>query len=160
MNTRAYVEGQLAQFGEFSAEERALTLVVDGRRVEAELAELNSLACSFRRMAVNDPALADASIDRLAKVSQGLANRLNYLLEPIQPIEVDADACVVQLRSCPPQQEEGRRSYYELVVKKPGVISLSRYTKAPGEPRAVATALVTREVFCRLANDLCAASLP
>ena len=52
-------------------------------------------------------------------------------MEPIRPIELDADACVVQLRSNPPQQDDDGRSYYELLVRRGGEIALARYRKEP-----------------------------
>ena len=50
-------------------------------------------------------------------------------MEPICPIEIDADACVVQLRSNPPHRDDDGRSYYELMVRRGGEIALSRYRK-------------------------------
>ena len=78
--------------------------------------------------------LADASPKRLKDLGELLSKRLSYLLEPISPIEVDAEQCVVQLRSNPPQQGDGQSSYYELLVRKGGEISLRRYTKPRASP--------------------------
>ena len=79
--------------------------------------------------------------------------RLTYLMEPISPIEIDAEACVAQLRSNPPQRDDDGRSYYELLVRRGGEIALVRYRKEPGTPRQQIAATVTREVLLRLADD-------
>jgi hypothetical protein len=102
--------------------------------------------------------LASAGIERLRAVSQDLSQRLTYLLEPIAPIEVDAEQCVVQLRSNPPQRDEQRTSYYELLVRRGGELSLCRWTKAAGDVRQPLAAHVTREVFLRLVGDFSAAA--
>ena len=86
----------------------------------------------------------------MAKV---LSARLTYLMEPIRPIEIDADACVAQLRSSPPQRDDDGRSYYELTVRRGGEIALCRYRKEPGTVRQQIPATVTREVLLRLADD-------
>jgi len=103
-------------------------------------------------------ALASAGIERLRDVSQKLAARLTYLLEPIAPVEVDAQQCVVQLRSNPPQRDEQGTSYYELLVRQGGELSLRRWTKEPGDVRRPLAAHVTREVLLRLAGDFAAAA--
>jgi hypothetical protein len=77
-------------------------------------------------------------------------------MEPISPIELDAAACVVQLRSTPPQKDDDGRSYYELMVRRGGEISLRRFRKEPGMSRQPIAANMTREVLLRLVGDFCA----
>ena len=91
--------------------------------------------------------------ERLERMAKALSERLTYLMEPIRPIEIDADACVAQLRSSPPQRDDDGRSYYELTVRRGGEISLCRFRKEPGTPRQNIAANVTREVLLRLADD-------
>lgn len=158
MNVRDKIRGELGTLGLFQADSRRLDVVHDGKRILSTLVELNALACSFEQLTVCDPALDGASIDRLKQVGQALSNRLTYLLEPISPIEVDDDHCVVQLRSSPPQKEDDETSYYELLVRKPDEITLCRYAKAYGEARRRVPAHVTREVFLRLVDDFCRAA--
>ena len=97
--------------------------------------------------------MAAAPIDQLKKVADALSKRLTYLLEPISPIEVDADQCVVQLRSNPPQRDDNGTQYYELLVRRGGELSLRRYQKQSGGVRQGVPAQVTREVFLRLIGD-------
>ena len=129
-----------------------------GQRFCCELTALDTLGCAFERFELRSDALADAGIDRLRAVSQNLSARLTYLLEPISPIEVDAEQCVVQMRSNPPQRDEHSTSYYELLVRKGGELSLRRWKKDSGDVRQPLAAQVTREVLLRLAGDFSAAA--
>ncbi|MBX3412853.1 MAG: hypothetical protein KF708_09210 [Pirellulales bacterium] len=128
----------------------------EDQRLVCELVELDTLACGFLRLALATDKLADATIERLRRISEELSRRLTYLLEPIHPIESDAESCTVQMRSNPPQKNEDSSSYYELLVVRGGELSLCRYEKRPGDVRAVAPARVTREVLSRLIDDLSA----
>ena len=87
---------------------------------------------------------------------KALAAKLTYLMEPISPIEIDAHGCLVQLRSNPPQRDDDGRSYYELLVRRGGEITLARYRKENGDARRPIAATVTREVLVRLVGDFCA----
>jgi hypothetical protein len=129
-----------------------------GQRFSCELTQVDTLACAFTRSELICDALAGAGLDKLRQVSETLSKRLTYLLEPVKPIEVDADRCVVQMRSSPPQQSDNATTYYELLVERGGKLSLSRYQKPPGKPREVLPAHVTREVLLRLIGDFSAAA--
>ena len=125
--------------------------------LRCRLTALDTLGCAFQSFEVQSDALSSASMDRLRQVAEALSRRLTYLLEPISPIEVDAEQCVVQLRSNPPQKDENGTSYYELLVAAGGRLSLCRFNKAAGNPRHAIPAQVTREVFLRLVADFAAA---
>ncbi len=73
-------------------------------------------------------------------------------------MEVDAEQCIVQLRSNPPQKDDDGTSYYELLVARGGRLSLCRWLKERGQPRRIIPAQVTREVFLRLIADFSAAA--
>ena len=135
------------------------TLLADeaGQRVTCELEALDSIACSFTSLSVASDTLADADSGRLKQLADHLSKQLTYLLEPVSPIEADDEQCVVQLRSSPPQRDESQTSYYELLVRRGGDISLCRYSKQPGQPRQMIPANVTREVLLRLVGDFSAA---
>lgn len=143
----------LQVWGPFSRQSRLLAEADDGCRLEAELTALDTLACEFSRLAVVHGRLANADMRELTRVSEALSQRLNYLLEPIRPIEIDRDRCVVQMRSHPPQKTDDASHYYELLVRQGGELSLRRYVKEAGQPRRESPAQVTREVFLRLAAD-------
>jgi len=151
MTLRTEFEHELNQLG---AGGTATVDVSSGsRRLTCDLAERNSLAVAFQALRVATPELAAASSSDLERLAKALSERLTYLMEPIRPIEIDADACVAQLRSSPPQRDDDGRNYYELTVHRGGEISLCRYRKEPGTPRHQIPATVTREVLLRLADD-------
>jgi hypothetical protein len=127
------------------------------RRITCEVVERNPLAVSINLLQLRTSELADANVAQLERISTALAERLTYLLEPISPIEVDAETCVVQMRSNPPQRDDDGRTYYELLVRRGGEISLARYRKENGAGRQQISATVTREVLVRLVDDMCAA---
>jgi hypothetical protein len=131
------------------------TVAVDAspRRISCDTLERTSLAVSFQLLQLATTELADASAADLQRISKSLADRLTYLLEPISPIEVDAQECVVQMRSNPPHKDDDGRSYYELLVRRGGEIALVRYRKENGTARHQIPATVTREVLLRLVSD-------
>jgi hypothetical protein len=149
---------QLSNLGSFADAPRQLIAVAPGERLHCELTTLDRVGCEFTRFALSADRLSHASMEELKRVSEALAARLTYLLEPIKPIEQDADQCVVQMRSVPPQREADVTSYYEVLVRRGGELSLCRWTKAPGDVRRPMPAQVTREVFLRLISDFAAAA--
>jgi hypothetical protein len=133
------------------------TVVVNDspRRLTCDVVEQNSLAVSFHQLRLSTDELASADALVLERIGKALAGRLTYLMEPIAPIEIDAAACVVQLRSNPPKRDDDGRSYYELTVRRGGEIALARYHKENGNARQPIAATVTREVLLRLVGDFC-----
>jgi hypothetical protein len=125
----------------------------NGQRLQAEIVALDTLACAFNYLGVELDSLAAAPVTTLKQVAEQLSKRLTYLLEPITAVEIDANQCAIQLRSNPPQKDDNGACYYELLVKKGGLVSLSRYKKEPREVRRLIPAQVTREVFLRLVDD-------
>jgi hypothetical protein len=130
-----------------------LDVTAGSRHLTCDLVERNSLAVAFQALRVATPELATATSMDLERLAKDLSSRLTYLMEPIRPIEIDADACVAQLRSSPPQQDDDGRTYYELTVRRGGELSLARYRKEPGTARRQIPAHVTREVLLRLVDD-------
>lgn len=126
------------------------------RHLSCDVVERNSLAVSFNQLRLATDELASADAAKLERIGKALAGRLTYLMEPIAPIEIDAAACVVQLRSSPPQRDDDGRSYYELTVRRGGEIALARFRKENGGARQQIAANVTREVLLRLVDDMCA----
>jgi hypothetical protein len=135
---------------------QTITAHAPPRSLRCALSEVTSLAASVDALVLETSELATATIRQLEELSRDLSSRVNYLLEPIGPIEIDADACTVQMRSMPPQQDDDGWNYYELLVKRGGELSLCRYRKEPGQPRSAIPATLTREVLVRLVDDFCA----
>ena len=156
MNLSEEVKRIVGGWQPFSGTSRLLTASVNGQSLECELLALDSLACAFVRFNLQSAALAGAAMDKLKKVADDLSRRLTYLLEPISPLEIDALGCLVQLRSSPPAKDADGTSYYELLVKHTGDVSLCRFNRPPGAPRNAIPAQVTREVLLRLVADFSA----
>jgi len=126
-------------------------------KLDAALVAVDGIGCAFESLTYQTDKLASSTVKDLKKLSDALTAKLNYLMEPISAVELDADSCTVQCRSSPPQQGEDGRSYYELLVRKGGDILLCRYLKQPGQARHTIPAHVTREVLARLGEDFVAA---
>jgi hypothetical protein len=126
-------------------------------RFNCELTVLETLACAFTRFEMTNQAWATAPIGQVELIAESLAKRLTYLLEPSRPIETDTEECIVQMRSSPPRRNDDGSIYYELHVKRGGILSLCRYEKQPGDVRRAISIQVTREVFRHLLDDFAAA---
>lgn len=159
MSLADQVEAVLTSLPAPSAGPQTIDVTEGGQRFVSELAAVDSLGCAFTSFTLTSQKLANAKIDELKKIAEALSARLTYLLEPIQPIEVDPDQCIIQMRSVPPQKNDTRTSYYELLVRKGGELSLVRYAKDTNSSiRQCVPAQVTREVFVRLVQDFSAVS--
>ena len=143
---------RITQLGVPAGTATQLAIDSDTGRLECELTELDKIGCSFAGFVFRSERFASKSVDELKRLSESLAAKLSYLLEPIRPVEVDRGECVVQMRSNPPQKDDDGTSYYELLAKS-GQLSLCRFNKPRGDARRVIPAQVTREVFHRLAHD-------
>jgi len=159
MTIRAEIERELSRLQAASGR-GLLSVDLPSGRLEADLLAVEPIGCTFQTLAYITSRLATASLEELKAISQSLTERLTYLLEPIGLIEADADRCSVQLRSSPPQKGEDATSYYELLIRRGGDISLSRYSKRPGQMREIVPAHITREVLARLSDDFIAAVDP
>lgn len=158
MTLKEQLQQALIAIPQFSNGEQSIDVSESGQHLGCQLTALDTLACSFTRLALRADSLSNRSTDELKRIAEQLSAKLTYLLEPISPIETDAEGCVVQMRSNPPQKEADRTSYYELLVARTGELSLVRYSRVAGQPRESIPAHVTREVLCRLAGDLSAAA--
>jgi hypothetical protein len=146
----------LTTLGPFDGGSRTVTADDGPLHLACELARLESVGCELVRLVVDSRSLADATADKLRSVSQQLAGRISYLLEPVSPIETDPEGCVVQMRSNPPRQQDDGTTYFELLVRRGGSLSLCRYQKTPGGEREPIGAALTREVLLRLVDDFAA----
>jgi len=138
-----------------SAGQRGRSLAVsEGQRVvRCEAIQCDPFAVTIEELILETPELGGATTSQLQAASRDLAARVNYLLEPIAPIETDAQGCSVQMRSNPPQKDDNGARYYELLLRRGGSASLSRYEKQTGQPRTRVPAALTHEVIGRLIDD-------
>ena len=121
------------------------------------LAAIDSLGVSLHRLELQSKKLDGLTAERLREVADRLARRVSYLLEAIAPIEIDDEACAIQMRSTPPYRKENATSYYEVLVTA-GAIMLRRYNKARGTARQPEPFDLTRQVLYRLVDDFAAAA--
>jgi len=154
MTLQSQFQQQLTNLGTGGA--ATLTAEAQPRKLSCDVVERNSLAVSFQVLRLATSELASSSAADLERIGKSLSDRLTYLMEPIAPIEIDAQACIVQLRSNPPQRDDDGRSYYELTVRRGGEIALVRFRKEIGTTRHQIPATVTSEVLLRLVGDFCA----
>ena len=118
---------------------------------EAVVEQADGLACSLQSLAVACPKLKGHSTGQLKLLSEAIANKMQYLLEPIRLIECEEDT--MQVRSDPPSKEADQsRRYYELLVKHSG-LSLRRYEASTGQRRRPVGMTLTREQLRRICND-------
>ena len=129
-------------------------LASDGPRcIRLAVDRCEQLAVSLSQFLLETSELAGMDIATLEAASKSLCQRVNYLLEPISPIETDADGCVVQMRSNPPLVGDTGCYYYELLLRHGGSVELCRYEKKPSTPRTRVPATLTHEVIGRLVED-------
>ena len=156
MTLQQQLQQELSALSPFSNEGQILELREPGRQLRCDLVALDSLACAFERIVLRADNLVGSTVEQLKQVAERLSARLTYLLEPISPIEIDSEGCIVQMRSSPPQKDSDCTNYYELLVARTGELSLCRYTRPIGQPREAIGAHVTREVLGRLVADFSA----
>lgn len=129
-----------------------------GPAVEVDFTVVDSLGCAFRELRIMADELNGAPFDRLKSWADNLCRSITYLLENIGPLELDAEAQSVLVRSTPPWRQPGQTSFYELLLKAPGVLTLRRYTRQAHDPdRQPCDIRVTHEVLVKLVDDLVAA---
>ena len=130
-----------------------LDIVNGPRTLRVDVEQCDTMAVGVAQFVLETNELAGVDIATLESASSSLCQRVNYLLEPISPIETDADSCVVQMRSSPPQVGDNGRYYYELLLRRGGSVELCRYEKTASSPRSRVPATLTHEVLGRLAKD-------
>lgn len=151
-------EKLLAALSSLSGQTNQHLKVDDGpRSVHCKVEQCDAMSVTVAELSLQTSELAGARAGQLQAASTSLCGRLTYLLEPISPIETDADGCVVQMRSNPPQSDDNGRRYYELLLRRGGEVTLCRYEKQNGTPRTRVPAVLTHEVLGKLVHDFSAA---
>lgn len=132
---------------------QSFSITAGPRTILCHALQCDLLAATIDELTLETAELSSASVVQLQAASQSLAQRVNYLLEPISPIETDSQGCSVQMRSNPPQRDDNASRYYELLLRRGGSIALCRFEKQPGQPRIRVPAALTHEVIGRLVDD-------
>jgi len=151
MTLREQILNQLP--GTIGKQHQRVSAKAGPRTLLCEVDQCDQLAVAVYELILETTELANVEITKLQAASRQLCERVTYLLEPISPIESDADGCVVQMRSTPPQQQENGRFYYEIFLRRGGSVALHRYEKQPGSIRQRVSATLTHEVLGRLVED-------
>lgn len=126
-----------------------------GIELSADFTAVDTLGCACRELRAATTELRDGSFDVARSWGQALSQRVTYLLEQIGPLELDADAQTVLVRSVPPTKMAGRTTYYELLIQAPGRLALRRYERDDtAESRRQLDLHLTHEVLERLARDI------
>ena len=126
-----------------------------GGSLECCLLQANSLGCEFDYVQLDCSAACSISHADFLDKANRLAGTLNYLLEPISVIEIDANQQQAILRSTKPQTVTAKqRRYYEIAVQGNSQIRFARFETIPGHARQRVPAVLTQEVFVRLIGDL------
>src|SRR5687767_7846189 len=116
MSIQHDVERELSRIQALQGPARLEVQTPDGK-LESLVAAVDAIGCAVERFSFHTDKLANAQMEQLKKISDGLTRRITYLLEPIGALEADAESCTVQLRSSPPQKGDDGSSYYELLVR-------------------------------------------
>ena len=144
-----------------------------GPAIAADFTVVDSLSCGFRELRVSADELKSAPFDALRTWADTLCKKVTYLLEHIGPLERDAAAQTVLIRSTPPSKlpgtnqpatnqpatnQPGQTTFYEMLVQAPGTLSLRRYTRAAhNSDRNSCDIQITHEVLVKLVQDIVAA---
>ncbi len=130
-----------------------------GVDLAVDVTAVDSMSCSCREIRMRVASLAGAGPDVLKKWADALCARITYLLEPLGPLEVDAEGPQVLIRSKSPDKRDDATAFYEILLQLQGagVFTLRRYRRDnAGNPREHVDLSMTHEVLEKLADDLVA----
>ncbi len=132
-----------------------VTLEEEGLRVRYRVEAADQVGCAVVGLRVEDLRDAARDADALRAWAGRVAGRVTYLMEEIAVVEVDAAGESALLRSASPDRRGEARAYYEVVLRRSGVLTLTRYRYQNGDRgRTEIPCLLTLEVFERLVDDL------
>lgn len=119
-------------------------------RVEMKLADYGRLGCLLDRLHLEHAKDGQLSID-----PEKIVERITYLGERLEVIEMEGEAGMTILRSKPPRVDGEVISFYEMVMDRSRKLSLMRYKYDPKtEERTSVPAPLTRDALERLVGDL------
>jgi hypothetical protein len=110
-----------------------VTLENEGLRVRFRAEAADRVGCAVAGLRVEDLRAPARDADGLRAWADRVAGRVTYLMERIAAIEVDAAGEFALLRSVPPDRRGEARSYYEIVLRSPGALTLTRYRYQGGD---------------------------
>ena len=129
-----------------------------GMTLSVDLIAVETLGVSCEELRLDVPQLSNANLNTLKKWANDLCHRVTYLLENLGPLEYDAQANEVLIRSTPPDKSlSGNPSYYEIMLSSHGAgrFSLRRYRYDNSTNSRIPVPLkLTHEQLSKLVNDL------
>ena len=133
----------------------AVALEAEGLRVRFRVEEADRVGCAILGLCAEDLRASAKDTDSLKAWADRVAGRITYLMERVAAIEVDGASGMALLRSAPPDRRGEARAYYEIVLKSPGTLTLTRYRYQNGDrTRMEVPCTLTRDAFERLVDDL------
>jgi hypothetical protein len=134
--------------------------VEDGpNRLTLELTALDAVGVAFDRLEFAATDRTEWTSEALNAWGRRLADRVTYLLEPLRVLEIDAGGGEVQIRSNAPTARAEQHGFYEVRLRRSGVLRLERYVfDDDTRERHRTPCQVTREVLERLADDIAASA--
>lgn len=132
-----------------------VTAETEGINVSLSLADYDRYSAALRTLKVS--ASQNGDKDYLRQCAKQVVRRVTYLEEPLELLELDAEAGLAQLRSRSPHQEGNERIYWEAMIQiepRP-TASLTRYRWIPDGPeRDMLVYPATFATLGRIAQDL------
>ncbi len=135
--------------------QREVEATVDGVRARAQVAGAGQHGCELEGLTVErtQPRGDAGRGDRTSDVTEAIARRIDYLAEPLQPLELDRGAGRGQLRT---RRDRVRgHEYYEIEVSGGDRIDVKRYRFDPASgAREPVSSNHGHGVLRRLVDDL------
>ena len=147
-NTRAYVMPC------------TVTVEDNPHRVTLHLTALDTVGVAFSSFEFATTGRAVWTSEALNEWGSRLSSRINYLMEPLKVLEIDAGGGEVQIRSQSPTARSAERGYYEMRLFREGLLRMQRFTfDEATRQRRQSPCQLTREVLERLADDIAASAV-
>ena len=125
------------------------------RELHLALTAASPVGVAFDRLDYALIGAPERSIAELRAWGDRLAKRLTYLMETLVVLEVDAHGGRVELRSGTPTARQGKRTYYELHLRRDATLTLDRVAfDEDARRRDKVACQLTREALERLVDDL------
>ncbi|MFQ5650411.1 MAG: hypothetical protein ACE5IY_10760 [bacterium] len=123
---------------------------------EFVVADVDKYSFVFHKIGItNRASKARLSDKELKQKAETLANKITYLPQALEVVELDAHSSKVQLRSRTDVQQESESDYFEVILSGDGHVVLERFLYDPRRQQKKRHAFhVTERILENLVNDL------
>lgn len=126
-----------------------------GLTVRCQVSGAEMLGVALTRLELVDQSAKNVTTSQLAARAARLCERVTYLLEPLQVIELDSRSKTAPIRSKQPRKQGKVLSYYELLSVADQGLTLSRYSFDPDAGmRTVVEFVLTPDQLELLLDDM------